>query len=225
MTNLHLSGNKLSSLPAEVGDWTLMTDLNLDFNQLTSLPAEVGNWTSLTKLFISGTKLTMLPTEVGNWLALGYLSLFDNPICPLELVNLSAEEVVSFYRRMAAGEPVQSYLQRIMIVGKSGKGKTSLRMRLMDGKPPEVLGVDERTYGIDIHQWQQSSLFVERGNQRHEVSIEFWDFAGQPEFYPTHQMFMRSGALYWIVFSWKDDLHATITSENFFSHLFFDRKK
>ena len=42
--------NLLTSVPAEIGQLTLLTELYLNGNQLTSVPAEIGQITSLEKL-------------------------------------------------------------------------------------------------------------------------------------------------------------------------------
>ena len=44
---LDLSGNQLTSVPAEIGQLTSLRELYLSGNQLTSLPAEIGQLTSL----------------------------------------------------------------------------------------------------------------------------------------------------------------------------------
>ena len=38
-----MNSNRLTSLPAEVGQWKNLTQLDLEDNQLTSLPAEIAN--------------------------------------------------------------------------------------------------------------------------------------------------------------------------------------
>jgi len=58
---LSLSGNQLTSLPAEIGQLTSLVELYLDRNQLTSLPVEIGLLTSLTQLYLHDNQLTSLP--------------------------------------------------------------------------------------------------------------------------------------------------------------------
>lgn len=54
---LNLSGNQLTSLPAEIGDLTKLWQLDLSGNQLTSLPAEIGELTNLKELNLRGNPL------------------------------------------------------------------------------------------------------------------------------------------------------------------------
>ena len=60
---MHLGGNQLTSLPAEVRQLAGLTELDLIINQLTSLPAEVRQLAGLTELDLHGNQLTSLPAE------------------------------------------------------------------------------------------------------------------------------------------------------------------
>ena len=68
---MYLRGNKLTSLPAEIGQLTALEWLNLRYNQLTSLPAEIGQLTSLTELWLSLNQLTSLPAAIRELRAAG----------------------------------------------------------------------------------------------------------------------------------------------------------
>ena len=61
-----LNDNKLTSVPAEIGQLTALRELNLNNNKLTSVPAEIGQLTSLTVLYINGNQLTSLPAEIAT---------------------------------------------------------------------------------------------------------------------------------------------------------------
>ena len=94
LTTLNLRGNQLSELPAEIGQLVNLTTLHLSGNQLSGLPAEIGQLVNLTTLHLSGNQLSGLPTEIGQLANLTTLSLSRNQLSDLpaeitQLVNLT----------------------------------------------------------------------------------------------------------------------------------------
>jgi len=79
-TELTLSRNQLTSLPAEIGQLHSLTELSLSRNQLTSLPAEIGQLHSLTWLNLKENQLTSLPAKIGQLYLLTEITLNGNPI-------------------------------------------------------------------------------------------------------------------------------------------------
>jgi leucine-rich repeat protein SHOC2 len=77
-THLHLSKNKLTSLPLDIGKLTHLTCIELRGNQLTSLPASIGNLTKLTHLDLRSNQLSSLPASIDNLTNLTHLYLGGN---------------------------------------------------------------------------------------------------------------------------------------------------
>ena len=53
--------NKLTSLPAKIGQLTRLQELEFTSNNLSSLPAEIGQLTNLQTFKIDGNPLSSLP--------------------------------------------------------------------------------------------------------------------------------------------------------------------
>jgi leucine-rich repeat protein SHOC2 len=77
-SHLHLSKNKLTSLPLDIGKLTHLTCIELRGNQLTSLPASIGNLQKLTHLDLRSNQLSSLPASIDNLTNLTHLYLGGN---------------------------------------------------------------------------------------------------------------------------------------------------
>ena len=72
-------GNRLTSVPASLGNLTALTTLDLSGNRLTSVPASLGNLAALTTLDLSDNPLTVLPQQLADLQSDGLeLKLPDN---------------------------------------------------------------------------------------------------------------------------------------------------
>lgn len=58
LTDLDLSANKISSIPAEIGSLDALEDLDLSENPITSLPPEIKNLKKLESLYLYQTKIS-----------------------------------------------------------------------------------------------------------------------------------------------------------------------
>src|SRR5207248_1543686 len=92
---------------------------------------------------------------------------------------------------------VPIYEAKLLIVGEAGAGKTSLAKKLQN--PHYVLrkeGEAEReksTEGIEVIQW----YFPFEDGKPFRVNI--WDFGGQEIYHATHQFFLTTSSLYFLV--------------------------
>ena len=70
LDGLYLTGNQLTSVPAEIGQLTSLRWLHLNGNQLTSnaltFGGDHGQLTSLEKLWLYSNQLTSVPAEIGQ---------------------------------------------------------------------------------------------------------------------------------------------------------------
>lgn len=83
---------------------------------------------------------------------------------------------------------------KMMIVGAADKGKTTLLRQILQEKAPTSLKTNVATMGVTVKQWSYLQKQSSGGSDKYHVSC--WDFAGQEEFYTTHQCFLSQRSLY-----------------------------
>ncbi|CAH1784292.1 unnamed protein product [Owenia fusiformis] len=198
MRELFLQRNSIVKLNLEnnAKQWLTMERLNLSHNKLTELPKELGYWVSLTSLDIShNSGLTNLPDQLGK---LSKLWEF-----PLDGLNLNLDESIRkgrtkdliVYLHEKLKKSVEYYRCKLMLVGYGARGKSTLLCALVKEKHPDK---SYATVGILVKDWK----FSRRKKDRVVTyNLSTWDFAGQEDFYSTHQCFMSHRSLYLVVYN------------------------
>jgi len=209
LQQLDLSDNQLTDLPPELGQLTLLQRLDLSHNQLTKLPADFKRLTQLQQLSLRDNQLTHLPLEIRqlarfmeaninklsdetkyDWCG---LQLQENPLrftLPPEMLGKTYRptEIVNYYFNLTQAKPLHE--AKILVIGQSKVGKTSLVNRLLYHRynPYELT-----TEGIAINRWSITTP------HRETIDLNVWDF-GEPEIMPiTHQFFLTKRSLYLLV--------------------------
>ncbi|CAN0432355.1 unnamed protein product, partial [Hapterophycus canaliculatus] len=78
---------------------------------------------------------------------------------------------------------------KLMLVGLENAGKSIIVRNLTGGSAP---GRADRTVGIEITpEWKPL--------EEARLQISVWDFAGQADYYVSHQLFLTEGALFLLV--------------------------
>ncbi|KAJ8302247.1 hypothetical protein KUTeg_021234 [Tegillarca granosa] len=92
---------------------------------------------------------------------------------------------------------IEYYRLKMMVVGFGGRGKTTLLQALM--KKYKAKNTNTATVGVIVKTWKFERF---RADLRKTVTytISTWDFAGQEEFYSTHQCYLSNRALYLVVY-------------------------
>ncbi|PSB35710.1 COR domain-containing protein [Stenomitos frigidus] len=202
LSGLYLYINRLTTLPSEIGQLTNLQTLDLGGNQLTTLPLEVGQLTQLSTLDLSYNQLTMLPQQLLQLKQLQTIDLRGNalPIPPevlgVEWGSLGAPATILHYYFQLQQEQKRSLNEaKLLVVGQSNVGKTSLVKRLIEG----VFNQHEcKTEGIQIQRWQ---LPV----KEQTIRLNVWDFGGQEIMHATHQFFLTKRSLYLLVLNARQD--------------------
>jgi C-terminal of Roc, COR, domain/Ras of Complex, Roc, domain of DAPkinase/Leucine rich repeat/Leucine Rich repeats (2 copies) len=187
LTVLELSGNRLSGLPAWLGQLTNVTFLELSGNQLSELPESLGQLTNLTELDLGHNQLSELPEWLG-WLDLQNLDVADNPLAP-ELVAADTERRLLPFLQALAEDGISVADGKLILVGEGEAGKSTL-LAALRGEPfrPDR----SATHGLEVKT-------VEITGSSGELALRAWDFGGQKQYRPTHQLFFSAPAVYLVV--------------------------
>ena len=195
LIKLNLSHNKLNTLPDRATELCTysMTGLQLENNQLKEVPYCICFLSTLNALDISyNPEIRILPPELGRLESLKRLNLkglhhlYDPPpsICENPATCIS-------YLRSQFLKQSKYYRMKLMVVGKPNVGKTTM-IRCLQGRQYPKKSTD----GVEIGKWSyRPSLF------KSTFSFSVWDFAGQEEYYTTHQVFLSKRSLYLAVWN------------------------
>ncbi len=160
---LYLYDNRLITLPPEIGRLTKLVLLSAPHNQLRTLPPEIGSLTSVTQLVLPNNDLISLPPEIERLTNLTHLYLHGNPMLGIPDTVLGPvlearqrnplsgrpADILNYYftlqRDLSAGTLRSVNEIKVMLVGRGGAGKTSLRRYFLgqphDKREPETPGI------------------------------------------------------------------------------------
>lgn len=206
LRELWLSSNKLTALPEILAKCTTLQELFLNDNRLTALPENLGQLTKLRELWINDNRLTTLPESLGQLTELTHLFLHDNPGLDIPLEELGPAIMDVYGPKRATPKPPREILEyyfrtrglakrplneaKLILVGRGGAGKTSLRKRLLSAKFDKG---EDKTPGIQVTPWPLAL------GRREKVTLNVWDFGGQEIMHSTHQFFLTKRSLYVVV--------------------------
>jgi len=204
LQTLWLHNNQLASVPESLGQLTALQVLRLDSNQLTSVPESLGQLTALQQLSLQNNQLTSVPEALRMLPNLEQLFLHGNPGLDIPEESLGPtwrdvflqtatpkppKEILDYYfsTRGLTKRPLNE--AKLVLVGRGGVGKTSLRKRLLSGEWDEH---EDKTPGIAVTPWP-----LTLGGEK--VQLNVWDFGGQEIMHATHQFFLTRRSLYVLV--------------------------
>ncbi|MBD1886468.1 leucine-rich repeat domain-containing protein [Microcoleus vaginatus] len=191
---LFLDNNQLRSLPESIASLTQLQLLDLQNNQLTEVPQSIASLTQLQLLFLHNNQLRSLPESIASLTQLQQLDLEDNPLNPdLAAAYEQGTEALWQYLRAKAEGQITLNEAKLILIGEGEVGKSCLLGALRED---EWVESRPSTHGIEI-----KPVIVTHPETDTEISLNGWDFGGQPVYRSTHQLFFSAPAVYLVV--WK----------------------
>lgn len=201
LVNLDLRYNEIGDEGAQgLAKLTELRSLQLGSNKIGDDGAEaLIKLTKLKALDLTENKITQIQRDLVDLPWLEYLFFRGNPIQDVdaELYNsldTPLQSLRDYFRGLDRGSVRQDQV-KLLLVGNGGVGKTSIVNRLLDDRFDSE---QTSTHGIQIRSWSLNDVAPERlGDKPTKVSV--WDFAGQDIYHATHRLFMRTRALFLLV--------------------------
>ena len=189
---LYLSDNKIVEIPDAITQLSNLQNLILDNNQIVEIPDVIYQLSQLKYLNLNNNQIVEIPDEIAQLPNLQRLNLYDNPLNPaLAAVYQQGLPELQNYLRERAESQITLNEGKLILVGEGEVGKSCLLGALrgdewIEGRPT--------THGIEIKACQLE-------HNTTQITLNAWDFGGQPVYRPTHQLFFSAPAIYLVV--WK----------------------
>ncbi|CAH1251249.1 MFHAS1 [Branchiostoma lanceolatum] len=187
LRNLRIGSNKLKSLPEDLVSLEKLEYLKISSNKFAAFPPQLLQLPSIRQVCLSANKITEVPLEFFE----KPLELFqaeDNPLSepPQEVCMQGVTAIKQYIKSLKSGFTEDNRL-KLMLLGDTGAGKTSLCLSLKTGES-YLVDIRDRTHGIDRHDITEG-----------DVTFLTWDFAGQQDYLVTHPVFITKDALVLLV--------------------------
>jgi len=204
----------LRALEAASGPWQIkwgdgrVQELTLEgcsptCSSFKELPAELGQLTALTTLGLEGCEqLTALPKELCDIPTLEEINAKycrNIAVPPEAIVRQGLDAMRRYYAELEAASAASVTLKAVLM-GPGEAGKTSLLRRLRDADAAVLPAASERTIGLEM-----TTMSLDPENVP-KLKLLIYDFGGQPEYFPFHQLFLTPGALCIVVFDLSRDV-------------------
>jgi len=205
LTNLNLWGNNIGDAgAAHLAGLTLLTNLDLMSN-------EIGDITPLAALdHLENIDLSHCALSNAHPTFWRKPSLREATLCNAKLGDVPAEllsqnygdnclyRLRRYFDAMERGAPVELRDVKVMILGNGQIGKTQLRRQLCGEDYDESV---KTTHGVDIALAELPAATSGSRAGDDPTPLKIWDFGGQDIYLGTHALFLRTRAVFPIVWT------------------------
>ena len=190
LEKLVLSYNEIESLPQDLSKLKHLKILQLENCGLTEVRPTITQLTSLEELDLSRNSLMELPLELTNLRKLGILNLDDNPLRmpPLEVCELGVPALFSYLAEVRLARATHC---KVILLGCSMAGKTSLARTLINGKP-SCVQEEDRTIVLDRIVWEPTA-------EEKNLCVSLFDFGGNDWYKIVHHLFIDKDSFFLLV--------------------------
>jgi internalin A len=202
LTTLDLNGNRIGDEGARaLSGLVNLTTLSLWGNGVTDLSFLL-QLRKLEKLDCSECQVERAPPEFWDMPSLREVILYEAalPGVPKEVLSRNEEEsclerLRAHFRDLQAGESEITDF-KLMLLGNGRVGKTQICRRLQGQEYDETV---PSTHGVKIDAAPLTAL-------RDLATLRIWDFGGQDIYHGTHALFLKSSAIFMLVWTpkWED---------------------
>ncbi len=192
LKTLDLSNNKIGEIHPGISRLIALEVLALNENQISKIPLEITQLIALDGLSLNENKISAIPLEITQLIALKYVWLENNLLDP-ELQTAANEGVDALFKYLKETQ-IKLYEAKLVLVGEGAVGKSSLLARF---RGEEWVENRDTTHGIEIKP-------VSLPQDEIEITLNAWDFGGQPVYRPTHQLYFTAPAIYLVVWKPRD---------------------
>ena len=191
LKTLNLSSNQLQRMSGDISNLQHLTTLDVSGNRLKELPENICQLKRLTTLCLSGNLLTKLPLGLETLRNLTSLQLEKNPeltFPPVDVWQYGLSSIMTYLHEIRKGK---AFHQKVVLLGSSGAGKTSLANTLAQNKP-SCVEEEDRTIVLDRIPWE-----IDMNETLLDVSMI--DFGGHDIYKIVHHLFLDESSLVLLV--------------------------
>lgn len=171
LRTLDLSKNRLTTIPGEIGLFTMLKSLTLTNNRLFAISEEIGKLKKLETLILDHNEIVVLPKAINSLNALRTVSLMGNHIkeFPTVFCGLKHLDILNISHNRLTKLPDQVQELEVVELNLNQNQMNSIPSSLSKCPRLKVLRVEENCLGldsfsIDLMEHSKIALFAIEGN-------------------------------------------------------------